>query len=609
MNALVAALAAVTLNHAVFAAAYFPPWLWALWLAFAAACLARGSVVSAAPGVAGRPGARAFALGILACVPIALPLAASWDREFGFGGDSSFHIGVASRLALWWASPPFSAPSPVFDFAALDAIRGAPAALAVSRAAILAAGLAALALVHRRRPRAAVAIAAFALFAWGAAEAAREFRYPALAYHAAFAFLPPAAAAGAPELAFRLANVAAAVVWLFVLRPLLLKRWPDAAALAVAAFVFWNDGFLAVLDAAYLEPWAIVFLALAVEARARGGPGGAPLACVLVGFAAATKEQAIFVLPFVWLSALPWRDPLGRGRDATLAAFAAGLPFLSFFAANRAVGQVRDTMIDMPDAATLEGLLAYADSFARSNAGLAPLGALLALAALAAWRDRAAALAFAAASAGAILFLVIERGSLGFAGMPRFLWLAFPAMAAGLFARRGVSAAVLAAALCAAQLPGVFAAVERAGADWLARSFVESFDAPFVFPIKSLMAESGLSADAPVTAIRPDPLIQAGAATGRQGAVVQFVDASPCVCEVGEPAILALAPPLTGFWAHGASPPDRAAPELSRRARWRAARDAMPACRDSLAASCERVLTREIDGRLVAVLGYSPRRN
>lgn len=604
MNLLVAALAAVTLNHAIFAAASFPFWLWGAWIVFAGACLANGSLVLRPDGAAGRPALAAIGLGALALVPAALPLAASWDREFGFGGDSSFHIGTAFRLALWWASKPFSAPGEAFDPAALDALRAAPASLLVSRAVLLALAVAASVWAYRRNPGFTIAVAALASFVWIAGEQAREFRYPALAYHAAFPFLLPAFLAGAPELAFRLSNLAALAAWLFVLRPLLLKRWPDFPVLAAAAFLFWNDSFLAAFDAAYLETWAIVFLALAVEARARGGADAAPLACVLVGFAAAAKEPAIFALPFFWLSALPWRDAHGRGRDATLAACAAGLPFLAFFAANRTLGQVRPVSFGPPDATTLEGLAEYARRFAEGGGGWALAGLALALAALAASRDRIAALACAGAAAFLILFFVLERGSLGYAGVPRFLWLAMPFLAAGLLARDG---RILALVVCVAQFPGVLAAVERARGDFAARSFAEYYDAPFVFPVKSLLREARLDPAARVSVLRPDPALQPGAAMGRQGAALEFVDEAPCACTTARPNLLALAPPETGFWALGAAPPAGTGPEKSRIERWHAARDALPACRAALETSCARVLTRAVDGRLVAVLGVGER--
>ncbi|MFN8757803.1 MAG: hypothetical protein ACK5XA_03255 [Tagaea sp.] len=605
MSALAAALAIVALNHSVFAAAQFPLWLWAAWIAFAAACLARGPMPLAAPRPAERPTPWALALGVLAAVPAMLPLAVSVDREFGFGGDSSFHIGVAFRLALWWASPPFAPPSVAFDFAAIESIRAAPASLVVSRAALLVVGLGALAFAGRRHPRTALGVAAIALFVWGAAEAAREFRYPTLSYHATFPFLLPAALAGAPELAFRLSNAAAVAAWLFVLRPVVLKRWPDAPALAVAAFLFWNDAFLATLDAAYLEPWAVVFLALAVEARVRGGAAAAPLACVLVGFAAAAKEPAIFALPFVWLSALPWRAPFDRVRDTTLASLAAGLPFVGFFAVNRAIGQVRPVDFGLPGPAILNGLAEYGARFAESGGGWALAGFAIAICALALARERVAALAFAGAGVFLMLFFVVDRASLGYAGLHRFAWICLPALCAGLFACRDRRAAGFAVALCLVQAPGIAAAVERARADWAARSFSEYFDAPFVFPINSLFREAGLDPSVPVTTLRHDAVVLAGAAMGRQGAILDFVDEGPCACTQDRPNFMVLAPPATGYWAGGAVPAPGRLPEPERVARWQAHRAALPACAASLNATCGRVLTRAVDGVPVAILGVS----
>ncbi|MCM0021118.1 MAG: hypothetical protein NBV67_14065, partial [Tagaea sp.] len=282
----------------------------------------------------------------------------------------------------------------------------------------------------------------------------------------------------------------------------------------------------------------------------------------------------------------------------------AGLPFLAFFAANRALGQVRPVAFGWPDATTLQGLVEYAERFAQSGGGWALAGLAVALAMLALARDRAGVLACAGAGVFLILFFVVERGSLGYAGLPRFLWLALPLLAAGLLARGGRRVAL---AMCLAQAPGVAAAVERARADFAARGFVEYYDAPFVFPIKSLLREAGLDPAARVAVLRPDAALQPGAAMGRQGAVLDFVDAVPCACAAERPVVLALAPPETGFWAHGATPPAGTGPEQARLARWRDARATLPACRAALEASCARVLTRAVDGKLVAVLGMGPR--
>jgi hypothetical protein len=52
-------------------------------------------------------------------------------------------------------------------------------------------------------------------------------------------FLGPAYLLRNVELACRLPNVLAPLVWLFVLRPWLIGRWPDLRVLAFAVALFW----------------------------------------------------------------------------------------------------------------------------------------------------------------------------------------------------------------------------------------------------------------------------------------------------------------------------------------------------------------------------------
>lgn len=602
MNPALAAVLLLAGNHALFGASAFAWWLWVLWFALIAVAVALGPIAFA-NGTASRPTWLSLAVGLALLAPPAAKLALSLDRDFGFGGDTSFHIGVAFRLFAWWLALPGTSPQRILDASALDALRAAPYLLAFSRAALFAAALA-LYVACRRRRGADIALIV-GLLAWGAFESAQEFRYPGLGYLAAAAFAPLGYVLGAPELAFRFGNLAAFAVWLFALRPWLVGRWPDAGAALLGSFVFWTESALLFLDAAYLEPWALVFMLLAVELRAREGVRGAALACLLIGAAGACKEAAIFALPFVWLSAYPWRRGSGA---ATLAAFAAGLPFLSFVAVNRAIGQVRPIAFDWPDANTLAALGETLSRLAQGGGGMAVLGLGLAALGLAFARERIAAFAFAAAAIFQIAFFVLERGSAGYAGTPRFFLPALALMAFGLAAfaaeRRGAWA--LAAALAAAQAPGVAVDFARALGPPGARSFAEYYDAPFVFPIKSATREMGPLAG-PVLVLRPDAAVEAGATMGAQGAALVFADGGTCACSAERPALMALAPRASGYAAadlFGSTPLDRFfGPSPERIERWRAARASMPSCLAQLRATCERVVVRTEADQLLLVFG------
>jgi len=606
MTILGAMLAMLVANHALFAAGVWP---WGLWLAVAAfaGVTLRFAVRPLVPDTPlGRPDAGALTLGLIALLPQTALIVATWNREFGFGGDASFHIGVAFRLLFWWLSPPFAATSETLDAGALEALRAAPWRLAISRLALIVVATAALIGLARRNARLALALATILLLAWGGFESAREYRYPGLAYLGAFPFALPAFFLGVPELAFRLGNLVALAAWLFALRPMLLRRWPDPPVLAAAVFCFWAEPSLIFLDAAYLEAWCLVFLLLAVETRMRRGADGAALACLLVGFAAAAKEGAIFLLPFFWLSASPWRDFAARGRDVTLAAIASGLPFVAFFVANHAFGLARTVSFGAPDSMTAAAFAETARRVLSAGSGSLTIALLLGVVLLSVARDRKAALAMAGGAFFLVAFFHVERGSAGYAGVLRYFLPVLPLLAAGFFVNDAAPRRALAAILIV-QTFALGAVATRALGPAEARGFAEYYDAPFVFPIKAAITQAGPIPDSRIVVLRPDAVLVPGAAMGRQGAALDFVDDGDCACSSTRPAVMALAPAAAGYAVDDlsdAAPAPRAfGPEIARIERWRAARDAMPACREAMARACARVIERRYDDRATLLLG------
>ena len=133
------------------------------------------------------------------------------------------------------------------------------------------------------------------------------------------------------------AAVAAAVIWLFVLRPWLVGRWPDLRVLAFAVAIFWQQDVVYYFDSVYMEPWPLVLCLPVIEVLIDRGEVGAPVACLLIGAAATVKEPAIFALPFVWLAGAPWRGTWSERCRLTGCALAAGVPFVLYFVARGSV--------------------------------------------------------------------------------------------------------------------------------------------------------------------------------------------------------------------------------------------------------------------------------
>ena len=616
-------VAAVAANQAVFRLGSLP---------FAAALLLIAVVASVAvmaPDVAPsgpeRDRFRWFnlLLGIVILAPLLTTFALGFDRDFPFSGDHYFHVGQAYRIAFWWLSPP---ASPVVRVPTLDDVSQLlrhPAGLATSRAALAVIVVLATIALYRWQRVVALAFAAVAIVVWGLTEHTIFVRYPGAGYLATMPFLGPAALLRNVELAGRLTNVLAPLLWLFLLRPWLVGRWPDLRVLAFAVLLFWQQDVIYFFDSVYMEPWAFIFCILTIELLIVRGAPGAPIACLLIGAAATVKEPAIFALPLVFLAGAPWRN---AWRDVwTLAgcALAAGAPFVLYFAARNSVAAdgieaSREFQAGLPPGP----LSPYAAEFAhRVMASLLPAGTvlfgaslLLLLAMIVCWRSRRLALV-CLLTTGLLLvgFFFVDRGSLAWLGSFRFLLPALPFLAAGTLAFGEMTApgwaGIAAVVVLLLQIPSAMAAMMRAIGPITGLNFIEHYDAAIFFPMKSLLAEArakGLltpgdvvRANAPDTSLRAIP-----------GIPVTYTAPGELVCECPpeHPATMVLfvryanltlpflrPGPSAGFYV---PPPDR-------EPLWRAATAARPACLARLKASCSHVLERAEGGELVAALGLS----
>lgn len=617
-------VATLTANHAIFRLGALP-WTWT-----AATLAALVLVALLAPhlvlrgGYPGRPAAESWMIGIVALAPVLMSLLLGINRDFPFSGDHSFHIKQTLYLAFWWLSPPATPPLPIVGHElsadAVRALAARPYLLLVSRAALLAAIFVGVALCYRRTRLLAAALAAVALIAWGLCEQTIYLRYPAAGYLLAIPFSGPAFLAGDLDLGGRIANVMAAPLWLYVLRPFIVGRWPDWKILPVAALLLWHKDVIYYFDSVYLEPWAVVFCLLAIEVLIARGAQGASVACLMIGAAATFKEPAIFALPFVWLAGTPWRLDL-RGL-ATLcgAALAAGFPFVLFFIGRASIpdavlGSGRNVHFGMSYAE----LVHYADgaglqmAYVLDNTTALPVLAALAALAVLLVRGRARLTLACMLAAGIVIALlfVLDRDSRYWTGYFRFLLNAWPFFAAGMialgYALRTKTAAIVGFAVLLLMAPSAYTAVARSAGPASARNFAEHYDAPLVFPLKSIVAQAerdyGLPRNATIWASRPDdavkPLPRLTIDYGPTGELI-------CECTAERPRVLSLfvryanlnarfadAPPTNGF-----------APHRANDSIWRKSRAERPLCIQKIKATCRQVIERNEGGETVAVLGF-----
>ncbi|HVQ27769.1 MAG TPA: hypothetical protein VMV01_21440, partial [Planctomycetota bacterium] len=324
---------------------------------------------------------------------------------------------------------------------------------------------------------------------------------------AAFLGLPAVAfcewthAASVPD-ALRLTTFTSLLAWLLVLRPALIGRRPDAGAALFAAFFWMQKDVVYYLTTSYSEPWMIVLVLLAAEHLLSVEGPRELRACLLVGAAALIKEPAILVLPFAWLACRPWRGSWSDRTRAMLAGVVAGAPFLLYYAFRREAEIWRG--VGLAPAAELLSPARFAELGRRIllqlgwpglavTAGVAVLAVVLA--------RRRPELRFklgmlAAAACGQVAFFFTDSFSTFWTGYPRFHLLALALVGAGLLVlpetiaapSRARVLAVAAAGIAVLQLSVTLPLLRLGLLPDPARSFLEHYEAPYYFPIASLLA-------------------------------------------------------------------------------------------------------------------------
>jgi len=611
-------LGAVVANQSVFRlGAMSPLWTGALLLTI-------GVAAWLLPDFAARTGASDrqpfgpanLLIALIALAPLLADLGIGWNRDFPFSGDTWFHVGQSYRMAFWWLSP---VASPVVKVPTLDDVRGLvshPSSLLVSRVVALSIIGIVTALLYRRWRLPALVFAVAAIVSWGCFEATIFLRYPGARYLIDLPFLGPAFALNDIELGGRLSNVAAPICWLFILRPWLIRRWPDIRILPVALLLFWQKDVIYYFDSVYLEPWGVILSLLAIESLLEYGRDGAPLACLLIGAAATVKEPFILALPMMWLAGAPWRTKSQEFIRLSAAAVVAGVPFVLYYAArknvpfadmetNRTVHLAFSSHASERFAAEFSKQMTYAFPGTSGALAIAVLVCLLAML----WRansERRLALACALGAALLIaLMFMVDAASLRWAGYFRFLMYSLPFLASGfMLLSREINARwclALAAVAAVLQAPSAYTALALSAGPASGRNFVEHYDAPLVFPIKSLTAEARragtLPSGAPILANTIDNTQRSLPGSGiTYGPVGELY----CTCAADHPNVLAL---FIRFTNMSASLATHEQPPGSRFAIWQKTDAQRPECLAELKRTCGHVFTRFEAGELVGALG------
>lgn len=263
------------------------------------------------------PAARPLLIPLLASAAIAALLVAhvaiTAREEFGFSGDEGYHLSATRAFALYFMR---AGPFLIGTLAVFGALR-----------------------VKRFRYAATAAMAILLTSSYFLPESALFGRYPAGFYLLATPLNVAFEAANIPYpfTANHIVNTLSVPVWLFVLRPLVIGRWPDWRVLPVALLVYFQAPAFVYVSGGLLEPWAMVFSLLSIEALAAFEPDERWIAVPLGAIATFFKETAILLLPAVWLIAcVDWRGLRPAIRRGGIAVGAVSVaPFLVYYAVRR----------------------------------------------------------------------------------------------------------------------------------------------------------------------------------------------------------------------------------------------------------------------------------
>jgi hypothetical protein len=277
----------------------------------------------------------------------------------------------------------------------------------------------------------------------------------------------------------RLTNALAIPAWLLILRPIFVRRWPDARVLAPAAFLFLQKDVIYYFTSTYLEPWSVILILTAIEATIERGREAADDAMLLVGLAAMVKEQAIFVLPFLAL----WSLERGAIRHRLIVAFVAAAPFLCYYDARRHAGVWRTAgMQPLTDIFTTERFLRYAQRTVEQFGLATIIVVVLVFALLALAMRRSLFAAIAAAAAFQALFFFTDRLAFDWVAYPRLQLVMLALLAAPLF----LAPPKVAIAIAALNLIPL---VSFLTVNQFELNGFEHSDAPIHFPVEQLFAE------------------------------------------------------------------------------------------------------------------------
>ena len=274
-------------------------------------------------------------------IPSAVYLLVGWGGETPFGGDQLSHLSQSFRAAAHWLSP-IGSQSPASEIAA-DQLLGQyvdrPMQLLKCRFVLFIGVIIVAALLLRAGGSATSLWLIAVCIAWALVDTSTNFRWPPLTF---FLSIPFVAVSEIGEWdnqlnALRLFNFLAIPIWLLLLRPAFIGKWPTWSLLPVLTLIFWNHLAIRFYGSSYPDAWAWVFVLTAVEVLVSAHTQRLLAVTILISIASLFKELAIVLMPFFWVAALKpeqiWQ------KNNWILGLASIIPFTLYFFARITVGE------------------------------------------------------------------------------------------------------------------------------------------------------------------------------------------------------------------------------------------------------------------------------
>ena len=105
----------------------------------------------------------------------------------------------------------------------------------------------------------------------------------------------------------RYTNFFSIIVWLFILRPIFINKFPDLKILPFSILVLWHPDILFIINGSHGEPWSLILFFICIELIILEKKNAIPLSMLLIGIGSCFKPIISIFLPLLLLYSRPWK--------------------------------------------------------------------------------------------------------------------------------------------------------------------------------------------------------------------------------------------------------------------------------------------------------------